>query len=235
MKRAAALGIAVSLSAAAALAQSDPLGLGLPEPAAREEGDPVRGQAIALGGPFEDLGRVSCAQCHGIDGTGDDSGAFPRLAGQGAFYLYEALNDFATGARPNEVMSPIAAQLSDTDRRDVAAYFAAIEDAAYPAPRDANADLLQRGGALAAIGGIGGDVPACDSCHGAQGAGVPPVYPTLGGQHEAYLVQQLELFRSGERGSDALGVMRAIAALLSDDDIAAVAAYYASVRPEPSP
>ena len=49
-----------------------------------------------------------CFMCHGLDGVGDSAGAFPRLTGQAAFYMYKQLIDYASGARPNDVMTPIA-------------------------------------------------------------------------------------------------------------------------------
>ena len=48
--------------------------------------------------------------------------------------------------------------------------------------------------------------------------------PRIGGQHEAYLVRALQAYKSGERSHPS---MRAIAASLSDQDMADLAAYYA--------
>jgi cytochrome c553 len=67
----------------------------------------------------------------------------------------------------------------------------------------------------------------CEGCHGIEGwrTAFPEVYhvPKLGGQHEAYIVKALQEYRSGERSHPS---MRAIAASLSDADIADLAAYY---------
>jgi cytochrome c553 len=69
----------------------------------------------------------------------------------------------------------------------------------------------------------------CEGCHGIEGwrTAFPEVYrvPRLGGQHEAYLVSALKQYRNGERNHPS---MRAIAASLSDVDIANLAAYYAA-------
>lgn len=73
----------------------------------------------------------------------------------------------------------------------------------------------------------------CSGCHGIEGwrTAFPEVYkvPKIAGQHEAYLVKALQAYRSGERSHP---TMRAIAASLSDKDMADLAAYYArsSVR-----
>ncbi len=68
----------------------------------------------------------------------------------------------------------------------------------------------------------------CQGCHGIEGwrTAFPEVYrvPKIGGQHEAYLVKALQEYKSGERSHPS---MRAIAASLSDQDMADLAAYYA--------
>ncbi len=68
----------------------------------------------------------------------------------------------------------------------------------------------------------------CQGCHGIDGwrTAYPEVYsvPRIGGQHEAYLVRALQAYKSGERSHPS---MRAIAASLSDQDMADLAAYYA--------
>ena len=71
-------------------------------------------------------------------------------------------------------------------------------------------------------------IQMCIGCHGIPGwrTAFPEVYkvPKLGGQHEAYIVKALQEYRSGSRTHPS---MRAIAASLSDKDIADLAAYYA--------
>ena len=67
----------------------------------------------------------------------------------------------------------------------------------------------------------------CSGCHGIQGwrTAYPEVYsvPKIGGQHPAYIVKALQEYRAGERSHPS---MRAIAASLSDQDMADLAAYY---------
>ena len=69
----------------------------------------------------------------------------------------------------------------------------------------------------------------CAGCHGIPGwrTAFPEVYkvPKLGGQHEGYIVKALQAYKSGERSHPS---MRAIAASLTDKDIADLAAYYAN-------
>lgn len=68
---------------------------------------------------------------------------------------------------------------------------------------------------------------ACVACHGADGIGKAPQYPNLQGQKAAYLEKQLKAFRSGER-KDAS--MTALAAGLSDEDIADLSTYFEQVK-----
>jgi cytochrome c553 len=69
----------------------------------------------------------------------------------------------------------------------------------------------------------------CVGCHGIPGwrTAFPEVYkvPKLGGQHEAYIVKALQAYKSGERTHPS---MRAIAASLSDKEMADLAAYYSA-------
>jgi len=67
----------------------------------------------------------------------------------------------------------------------------------------------------------------CAGCHGIDGwrTAYPEVYsvPKIGGQHPAYIVKALQAYKSGERSHPS---MKAIAATLSDQDMADLAAYY---------
>lgn len=71
----------------------------------------------------------------------------------------------------------------------------------------------------------------CVACHGANGISTVPMYPNLAGQKEAYLVSSLKAYKSQERKGGNAAIMWGMAAALSDDDIANLAAYYASLDP----
>lgn len=229
--------IATILGAASVAAAAEPARL--PRPGAPQlqgiqswavGGDANRGQTLVIGGAMHSL-RFTCAQCHGVEGTGDPSGAFPRLTGQSAWYLYSALHDFATGLRPSPIMGPVAIELSDRDMQDLAAYFASIPKAPYPPSLPPDKALVQQGAEIASAGIPDAGVPACRSCHGPAGIGSPPLYPWLAGQFEPYLEGELQRFKSGQRAGDPGGVMRTIASKLTDHQIQAVATYFASLRP----
>ena len=90
--------------------------------------------------------------------------------------------------------------------------------------------------AMCASAYAGGDAAAgqqktamCEGCHGIAGyrTAFPSVYsvPKIGGQHAGYIVKALQGYKSGERSHP---TMRAIAAGLSDQDMADLAAYYST-------
>jgi cytochrome c553 len=162
-----------------------------------------------------------CAACHGIDGNSVIS-TNPKLAQQHPEYIAKQLANFKSGERKNAVMSGMAASLSQEDMANVAAYFGSQKAKVGSAKTNAAGSLgekIYRGG-IASVG-----VPACASCHGATGAGIPVQFPRLSGQHADYVVTQLKAFYSGERANDNAKVMRMIAAKMSDADMAAVADY----------
>lgn len=67
---------------------------------------------------------------------------------------------------------------------------------------------------------------SCGACHGQAGVSANPEWPNLAGQKEAYLASQLKAFKSGERKS---ALMSPMATPLSEEDMANLAAYYASL------
>jgi cytochrome c553 len=65
----------------------------------------------------------------------------------------------------------------------------------------------------------------CGACHGPDGNSVTPEWPNLAGQHERYIVRQLEAYQNGERRDVS---MQGFASMLSEQDMQDVAAYYAT-------
>lgn len=160
-----------------------------------------------------------CAACHNADGNSIVT-TNPRLAGQHPEYLAKQLRNFQSGERANPVMAPMAAMLTPEDLVKVAAYFGSQKPKGGNAKENGPGSLgekIYKGGVVANA------VPACAGCHGPTGAGIPVQFPRLSGQHTDYTVTQLKAFRSGERANAPM--MKAIAARLSDQEIAAVADY----------
>lgn len=88
------------------------------------------------------------------------------------------------------------------------------------------------GQALAAGDVTAGQAKAgvCAACHGADGIAVIPGYPNLKGQNEQYIISSIKAYKNKERTGGLAAVMQAQASLLSDEDIANLAAYYASLK-----
>jgi len=189
------------------------------------------GRLVAMGGAAAGGSGMACIACHGAEGTGDGSGAFPRLAGQSGWYLYKQLMDYASGARPNQVMSGVAQRLTEQEMEAVAAYFAAIDAPYRPVLGEIDVQTLQWGGQLGAVGSAERGILACVNCHGPQGSGNPPSVPYLAGQYANYMTHQLQLWQDGVRNNDAMNVMSTIADAMTAEDMRAVSEYYARVRP----
>lgn len=165
-----------------------------------------------------------CAACHGADGNSAIT-LNPKLAGQHPEYLEKQLTEFKSGKRANAVMSGMAAGLSEQEMKDIAAYFSAKKLTLGQAASNGAGSLgekIYRGG-IAATG-----VPACASCHGPTGAGIPKQFPRLSGQHADYTLAQMKAFRTGERANAPM--MMAISAKMTDAQMAAVADYIQGLR-----
>jgi cytochrome c553 len=191
------------------------------------EPDVSHGAVIAAQGTA--AGAPGCARCHAFNGVSDGSGAFPRIAGQSAFYLAEQLRAFRAGVRLNAIMSPIAKALSEDDISDVTAYYAGIKAPFLPLPAVADSGLLDEGKRLATIGSAEKGISGCENCHGTDGAGESPTIPYLGGQYEHYIALELQMWQRGFRKTSP-DAMALFAKKLDDKDIAAVAAYYQQLR-----
>lgn len=194
-----------------------------PAPAAPVKPDAGKGASLFTDG---DAARSipACVSCHGAGGNSTIS-ANPKLAGQHADYLYKQLVDFTTPARNQAIMSTYAKLLTDPEKKNIAAYLETQVPKAGAA-KDKNSVEL---GKKIYRGGIADkSVPACASCHGAAGAGLPVQYPRLGGQHQDYTLAQLTLFRQdGRKNSPQMGT---IAKRMSDDEMKAVADYIAGLK-----
>jgi cytochrome c553 len=165
-----------------------------------------------------------CAACHGADGNSAIT-LNPKLAAQHPEYLEKQLTEFKSGKRANAVMSGMAAGLSEQEIKDLAAYFAAKKLNLGQAAKNGAGSLgekIYRGGVMTT------GVPACASCHSPNGAGLPKQFPRLGGQHADYTLAQMKAFRTAERANAPM--MMAIAAKMTDAEMAAVADYIQGLR-----
>lgn len=188
-----------------------------PAPAPASKGDPKAAESIV---------NQVCAACHAVDGN-SAAAANPKLAGLNAEYINKQLTEYKSGARKNPVMGGIVSSLSPQDMLNLAAYYSAQQ----PKPSTSKDQTLALQGQKIYRGGVlGAGVPACASCHGAQGKGIPVQFPRLAGQHSDYIYAQLNSFRVGARANDGAKMMQTIAAKMTDADMKAVSAYIQGLR-----
>jgi cytochrome c553 len=159
-----------------------------------------------------------CAACHGENGVPQQE-TMPVIWGQSQGYLYLQLRDYKSGARKNDIMSPLAQTLERDDMMALALFFSQKKwpDLQQPpSPSDVTARATR---ANTAIG--------CTGCHQAnyQGEGTQP---RLAGQTREYLQQSMLDFRNRTRGNNP--GMTDLMLAISEDDIAACAQYLAGLR-----
>ena len=172
---------------------------------------------------------LACTACHGPQGRAAPDGYYPRLAGKPAGYLYNQLINFRDGKRHYALMTQLIAPLTDAYLMKMAQHFSNLE-LVYPAPEKPNASLtaLARGQQLILQGEPARGIPACVQCHGSAMTGVAPSVPGLLGLPRDYLNAQLGAWKTGKRRAHAPDCMKAVVALLSDDDINAASSYLAA-------
>jgi cytochrome c553 len=153
-----------------------------------------------------------CRTCHGLDGYAVIPIA-PHIGGEPAIYLENQLKAFRGGSRVHEMMTVVAAPLSDTQIADVAAWYAS-HDARATLPENVSAE----------------DAPeACIACHGADGISQLEDAPNLAGEVNIYIETQLKAFKHGRRSHE---IMTEVAAGLSDAEMRDLANWYAAITIE---
>lgn len=172
---------------------------------------------------------AACARCHGAEERGPMSSRVPSLHGQPAAYLTRVLQAYAAGQRKSGIMQPVAAELEREEIEKVAAYYAGLPQPPHHKPRRADAADVEAGRTLAVRGAPARGVPPCLTCHGKEAL---PAYPRLAGQHAAYMVGQLQLWKRGHNtATDHAAIMAPIAQQLSETQIKDVSAYFATLDP----
>jgi cytochrome c553 len=157
-----------------------------------------------------------CASCHGADGLPVVEKA-PIIWGQHMFYLFTQLKDYRAERRANDIMTPMAKELSDDEMKALATYFAAQSWPTYSEPR--NPEDTARAERLAVEG-------ACTQCHLGGMLG-DSRNPRLNHQKVDYTQQTLTDLRDDVRENAA--PMAAIVRGWSDEDIAAMSRYLAGL------
>ena len=160
---------------------------------------------------------LRCAMCHGARGVSQAD--TPNLAGQYSIAIYKELRDFRSGARASAVMAPLVADLSDTDMRDLAAYYAYLPRVSGDGAAEVEPPRIVADGAPMR------SIAPCGACHGelSNKAGAP----WLEGQPVTYLRAQLDAFASGARSNDISEQMRNVARGMTVQEIDAASRFYA--------
>ena len=163
-------------------------------------GDPERGRILA----------DPCLGCHGIEGNMTTYPPYhvPRLGGQNVNYIVKALKGYAGDDREHDGMHAQAADLSEQDIQDIAAWFG--QEGAVKA----NPEVTPPESGI-----------YCVSCHGVNGVSITTEFPHLAGQHADYLNETIRQYLEGERSDIS---MNAFLNLLSDEQLAELSEFYAS-------
>jgi cytochrome c553 len=174
----------------------------------------------------EAVARRDCMFCHGSGAQGFSTA--PRLAGQRADYIVNAIASFRRHVRDNprsrDYMWVAAQRLTQGTARAVAMYLSKLD--ARPAA-DGRSGNPERAAAIYRDGIPEANVPACIVCHGpkAEGAGA---IPRLGGLSARYLRDRLVQWTQGYHAKAA--PMPDIARKLSADDIEIMASYLSYLK-----
>lgn len=195
---------------------------------------PVHPQAIDRAPDTMEERLQPCAACHGAQGQGNaDNGAFPRLAGKPAGYLYNQLVAFRIGRRHYTPMNYLLEFQLDPYLRAMAEFYAA-QRPPLPAPAVpiVSDDVLRLGQSIVTQGDQSRGIPACSGCHGPSFTGMEPAIPGLLGLKPSYISAQLGGWRYGTRTATAPDCMQVVAGHLTEGDVTAVAAWLSTL---PSP
>ena len=174
----------------------------------------------------KEVATTICAACHAADGNSGIA-MYPKLAAQHSAYIYRQTLDIKEGKRTHgsaAVMKPMVMNLSEQDILNVSSFYSKQQ----PKPGEANPKQNDPvlGGKIYRGGLVDKKIPACMSCHGPSGAGIPGggteivAYPRLGGQHMAYVVDQMKAYKTGQRKN---AIMEDIAKRLTEEELNSVA------------
>lgn len=160
------------------------------------------------------LEKHQCRACHGDTGISVNN-AWPNLAGQKPAFLLEELKKFRDNKRTDNLMSPIAKALSDTEMQILAGYFSS------QLPASGQSQKASSNQHAAFIAGS-----LCVVCHGVNGISVRNNWPNIAGQKSEYIYNQIVNYNNRTRES---ALMNAVTHLLEDDEIRPLADFYSDM------
>jgi len=199
----------VLFKVAAYYASLDPAG---PAPAATARSAAVAADPVSAG----KVAAVSCSGCHGEAGISTIPG-MPSLVGLDPKYLVAATNAYRKGQRKHDMMKGLVAGLGEADINNIALFYASQKPGKALTPAPGNAAAGKKAAA------------ACVACHGEAGVGTDAA-PSLAGQDAQYFAAAMAAYKSGLRADP---MMKGPASSTSDAATKDLAAYYASLQPQP--
>lgn len=180
--------------------------------------DPARGQQIAE--------EENCAKCHGDAGVSDDPEDV-NIAGLMPSYSYKQLKDYQDKNRDSRTMYKAVRDFDDQQMADLAVWFGS-QKPADPGPKKELSpevyDLVYKGDPERLL-------KACAACHGRDGNGGMFDHPRINGQYREYFVTTMTEFKEGDRENDVYSRMRVVAEALTEEEIEALADYFAIPEP----
>jgi sulfide dehydrogenase cytochrome subunit len=159
----------------------------------------------------------ACAGCHGTNGL--STTPMPIIAGLNQEYLATILKQYKEDERPSTIMGRLAKGYTDKELELLATFFASQD---WISPRQPVADRLVREGARLAE-------EQCTMCHRDGGRYMDASMPRLAGQWRRYLEIAMEEYKDPARDMPS-DEMEAIMAGVSQDEISALAHFFASQK-----
>ncbi|MDG6778427.1 c-type cytochrome [Thiomicrorhabdus sp. zzn3] len=189
------------------------------------EGDATRGQDIHA--------QMMCNACHGEKGE-SPSRNYASINGQPSEYTIKMMLDYRDGRRWEDykqanIMVKIAQALNDQQIADLAAFYAQSTPQPWEYAGSLEADVHSKVDRLVRKGDASRMIVPCASCHGAHGEG-NAITPALAGQIPEYFVRTMQAYKHGHRNNDVNEGMSQFTHDLTDEEIQALAEYYASLN-----
>jgi cytochrome c553 len=171
-----------------------------------------------------------CVTCHGPEDKEGRDAYYPRIAGKPVGYLFNQLRNFRDGRRHYQPMASLLKGLPDQYLKEMAAYFASLEQAFPPAqPMTLSSTEAERVRRLIYQGDSERKIPGCTECHGKDLMGTDPFIPGLLGLPRIYIMAQFGNWQNGGlmRGQTP-DCMSEIAKQLTSGEATAVATWLAA-------
>ncbi len=162
----------------------------------------------------------TCAGCHGTDGA--SAGQAPVIGGLNETYLMQTMQNYKDGVRYGTIMERIARGYNKDQLAAMSKHFAS--QPWVNATQEVDNKLAAKGKQLHMTKG-------CVGCHGTHGISPMPTTPRLAGQYAEFMVIQMQDYQDASRAIPPVAVpMRGMLAGMSEEDLKALAHFYASQK-----